>query len=894
MGVGKVDSQAKVKGKAAGEPVTAEEVGALAERNGVAQANLANLKNDLQAADDAVKAAPKGSKKAADLTVKRDALLKQTKAAMETADTARAALDTAIGQLGGGKTARAQAENLYAQLGKIDGAIASQRDSVEGAHQRLREDMDALETLQRKGVKGPKLDAAIEKATKTEKAAEAAAKKLAQLQAAKEAITTAMPAVEEASLQETKGSKVEPNKIAASRNESVVDLAGQSRAEQLKAIGAPVVGVSEKQAVEFDRKKVSNAASTGTAANAATMLGIQFEGATPDQQLALVKAAEGGKNHVGRIASEAQNNPMVAMPALDAIKNATGLARSELALQVAKATTSPMSQVVLQLQGRMAKNQGFEEASAMIDALKKAGKPELAAGLEKVRSEKIGALTADFADKTRTVEKLNRDLGKLVTGFGPMLDEGKRQAAIDAFMARHKDEYAAWEASAGNLKGMENYIADNRDYGVDKLNNLLGFYAKTKAGEASVMKALSEQGEGKDTWLSKLPALAAQGRESSKMSADLATVITKGIGTRVNELMAKGDTKGAMKALDGLKANAKLLGVEGEAVEKMEKALQGIVKAKPGDQIAAFEKFKGEVNEVEANTPGFRGRGAQVVKGLALAIGIAGARDGWASMNEKGVKDQVKAYADIVGVGIDGGMLAIDILGKAGSLTKAVMVGKSMGGAVGAVGAVVDGITAAENFAEGKYAEGFANSATAIGGAMMSMQAFAVAAGAQAIPVAGQIAGVVLVVGGTVAKWALEERAAAKEERGIEDDARAFLEAGGVDHAHAEVLNDLLRDSGRNVGQFIQQLAPQMKMKPEELFKLMQKMDPDALNAFVKTAKNIAPDKEGKIPLTAANDADAKPAMATNNDLLLSAGPKSLTAMAKWLTTELKKEGLMK
>jgi len=125
------------------------------------------------------------------------------------------------------------------------------------------------------------------------------------------------------------------------------------------------------------------------------------------------------------------------------------------------------------------------------------------------------------------------------------------------------------------------------------------------------------------------------------------------------------------------------------------------------------------------------------------------------------------------------------VLGKAEKWTNLTMLGKGMGGAIGAIGAVVDGISAVESFRKGEHAEGLASSASAVGGAILATAAFTAAAGVQVCPVAGQVVGAILVVGGTIAKYSIGAWKAHKAEKSMENDAEAFLKAGGVKSGQA-------------------------------------------------------------------------------------------------------------
>ena len=608
----------------------------------------------------------------------------------------------------------------------------------------------------------------------------------------------------------------------------------------------------------LDVARISQAM-TRSPESAARMLKMQLEGADASQQAALLEAAA---PMIKLMVTAAQGQPQVAAVLLDTVKHVATIERDALTKLIVDGTPHQYSPVMMQLQSRLEKGEGLVEAVELRDAFKAAGKTALASTIEAPLTSKVNALKADFADKGEKVKKLNTDLARLVVGFGPLLPPEKRQAAIEGFKAKHKEEYAAWEAAGARLAPAVQYAMEGND---PKLEQLLPDFLATKAGEASMMQALALQAEGKPSLLDRVPDLVKKANEGAKLAGHVSTALAKGVGKQVLDLTRGGKLVEAQALLQSLERNADLFGVSAEAMEKLTGRMSDVLKGGGKDAVKALTQ---EFQDVETSVPGFEGRRGQALKGLGLALSAVAVVDKLGKFDELSIKDQMSTIAEGLGVGVDGGLLAMEVFG-ASSASKLLMLGKGVSAATGAVAAVMDGISAVEAFREGKHAEGVASSASAVGGAILATAAFTAAAGAQAIPVAGQVVGAVLVVGGTVAKWVIESRDAQKAEDRIEADANAFLRAGGVSARAADALDDLLRKDGRNIGPLLQQMAKSLGMEPEALFKHLVKDENAAkLKKYVEWTKDFPVDSRGEFKRT---------------------GPKSIEVALIWL----REDGLM-
>ena len=803
--------------------LTYAQLGQLAGNAQQAAATVKDLKAQLQATATAFKASPND----AVLGAKQKKLLTATKTALAVQEKADRALSTALTNVAGGKNAREQVAALNALLPGIDLHLSAAQKASNAATAQFVKDTDAA-------MKAPKNanTKAIAKAEASRVKADQAAKTLAQLGAAKAAVLSALGAKEGLALEQAQSAKVP----GAQDVVDVMDLASKSTKEQVRLVGAPVVGVSKEAAVAVDVARITQAMKKSPEAGA-RMLAMQLQGSDPTQQEALIKAAG---PQISKMVEAAQGNPVIAGVLLDAVGGTSSDARAALAGKLAEGSPGPVNMVSITLQGRLSAGTGLIEGVALRDAFKKAGKTELASAIETPLRAKVQALKNDFAEKGRAVQKLNGDLGRLVVGFGPLLPADKRQAAIEAFKKRHEKEYAAFEAAGVKLAPAVQYAMEGND---PSLERMLPEFLNTKAGEDALVKALALQAENKPSLLDHVPGLVKKANEGSKLAGQLSTVMVKSVGMRALALTQAGKVGEAKELLHTLENNAALFGMGTEAMEGLTKKMTAVLE---GGGKEAVDALKQEFQNVETHVPGFDGRAGQALKGLGLALSALAVADKIGQFGAASLKDQVSTIAEGLGVGVDGGLLAMEVFGRASQFGKVMMLGKSVSAGAGAVAAVMDGISAVQSFREGQYAEGTASSAAAVGGAILATAAFSAAAGAQVVPVAGQVIGVVLVVGGTVAKWTIEERRAAKAEKSMEDDAQAFLEAAGVELKAADELSDLLRKDGRNVGPFIQQVATALGISGAELFEHVRKFGPDKLDAFVDMSKDWPVDKKGQ------------------------------------------------
>lgn len=544
---------------------------------------------------------------------------------------------------------------------------------------------------------------------------------------------------------------------------------------------------------------------------------------------------------------------------------------------------------------------GTSFAVNLTSAFKRVGNQFVAENIAVDVRESLQTVREDFDDKAKKAEELNGELARLLAGFSPALSDSQKQKAIDAFKQRHTEEYGEFEEAgrklASTLNGANDIINLPPDGGEDvktisalqdearEVLKNLPRVGQTEPGQKAIADAIEKQGAGKSTFMDLLPDIAKQTNDARKYSADIANLTTKAIGTRVLQLANNGRERDAARLFRGLERNNQLFGIDRNSMNGIAGDMRQLMVSKTGspEKIAAQERLEQRFRKVGGGTPGLdpTGRGSQALRGLGLVVSIAGNADSWKNFDDKKLTDKISTIGSTFQIGVDGGTLALDVLGKGkGAAVKSLL---KTAGPIGGFTAVLDGINAIDNFKTGDYAEGVLSSASAAGGAILAVAAAYSAAGAaQVVPVWGQIAGGVLVVGATVGNIALGKH----YEHQDEADAKAFLQGAGLSEPAADALSDLTSDR-ENVGPFITQVAPYLGVEPGELLQHLATLDKNALDDIVKMSHDLKSNDKQEYEATADNDDKVGELKGIGIRSPFSSPvemPESLYGAARWMT----------
>jgi len=864
---------------AATQPPTDEQLGDLASQRDAANTKIADLDDKLARIDTAVKD-PKLADKKGELLELKKRFTAERKTEVNKRDFAQKKLDGTFAQVGGKGTSREVAANEFTKLNQIDKEIADTKSAQSTAVTAFSNATNEYEQAAKQhGLLSPQAKAAEQKAVGAERALDQLDRRLASLQHARGAVASELDSTERKAFGEAK-------KAGDSSVQDVGDfsqLSTTARQKQLQAVGAPVVGVSDQQAVDSSLSQLTLAGAKGgyrdeKAGRMAKLFNQQLKVASPEAQAALVKGAAARPDLLPEMAKMAQDRAVAAEPVLDALKTAQGPAQTALATEVAKSTTSMDSQLVKSLDARLQNGDGFDEAYALEKGLKAAGKPELAQQVADLSRTRLNEITQDFASKGEAAAAAKGDLARLIAGFGPLLPADKQQAAVDAFKSRHQSEFDAWEAAGSKLARASNFVMNNASWN-EKAADLLPDALTTKTGQNLINSAIKDQAKGVKTFLDAGPEAM---KDSTKIAKYLPQLIVKSVGQESLSLARAGKTDEAKKVLEGLKNNAGLVGMEPGKVDKITQQLKGVIDGEPN----ALKRFDTEL------------RGAKPSAGVASALKVFA----WGASIVNGVnrglsnddlKSSVKASAEILGP--TGEMAAATVqslaeserallstIGTSAGAKNVALLGKGLGAVGTGLGAALDAISSVQSFAKGETVEGSISAAQAIGGATLAVDSFGAALGMQVVPVWGQIAGAALVIGGTIGKWAWAEHKANEAEKASEADAKAYLQAAGIPEPAANELKDIKRADGRNVGMMIQQLAPALGMDPKELLAKVMKLPPKKMSDFIDMTKDLKLDDKGKIVSERQAYDSPDHHSETNGDVSMSFKPRSLGTAVEW------------
>lgn len=651
-----------------------------------------------------------------------------------------------------------------------------------------------------------------------------------------------------------------PKFKAAEGVSDVYDAASLSKTQQKKLFGTTINSVSPTQAARYDAKKVA-AAAAESPEQGAKMLREQMEqsGASSEYKKALARATVGSVRTIGAALNEDTSEDATAA-VMEDLSTASELAGKTGAQAIAKSFASDLDWENLPssfqdglksaIEGGAGARFGVELARAA-DAsgaeIQASGGPgsrlppgmvDAGDSLNIAVTDGVKALRESFEDVKEEADQLDRKLGQLVAGYGPGMSADQRQDAIDAFKARHEDVYGELERLGGDLgqtlAGMGDVVQNGAGYeGLEEeaknALHLVPDISRSEAGREAISAAVDAKAKGEDSFIDSMGSVAQSFGAEKKFLDGVNHALTTAAADRVLALSADGDVAGARRVIASV-ASAPTFSAEDRAgLQQAGSDLGKLFSDDPEVRAGALSSLETSLEGSDGRKPLFEdqnGAAATMVRSLGVVAGVANAAKGIENFDQLKLEQQVKVVTDALGTTADAGLLAMDVLGRGGSsLAKAL---GHVAAPVAVVGTVIDGIGAAKSFAQGHIATGSAQTAQTIGGALL-----AAAALSNAVPVAGQIAGVVLFTGGVVAQAIIGDEALDDDR----EDAQAFLEAGGFTAEQAEAYTRLEGDDRYNPGQFFQEVAEDQNVSVKELFSWMKTLSTDEATAFAVAGK---------------------------------------------------------
>lgn len=466
--------------------------------------------------------------------------------------------------------------------------------------------------------------------------------------------------------------------------------------------------------------------------------------------------------------------------------------------------------------------------AGMIEEAKSSENLALLVDVAKITESSTTIALEEFNAAKEDIDRLNGELAQLVQGFGADADPADLQEAVENFKERHEEEYERYEAAGAAMSNVIELAptaleeTDDLDLAV-KLTAALAEaprVAETEAGQEMIGRALEAQARGEPSFLDRLGDVAETIDDGAGLLADMSSLVTQGIAARATALVADGRIDEANELIEGLSDNARLFGVDPEDLEGIESALKDTLAGDPD----AVKRLNDELSGgVDGGTPLLdpNGPAAQALKGLGLAIGVAGLPGQFGNLDDAQIEEQIKVLAETLDLTQEAGSLALQVFGKTDSLASLDKLFGRVGVGASAVIAVADTISAVRSLSEGEFGDAAVSGLNAASGVLLL------------IPGA-QVAGVGLAIASFALNSFLANRRQEEAERASEGDALQFLKDRGLEDDFAQVLANL-NDDKQNIGPFVDQVAEELGLTQDELFEKLNDASGDDREQLLRT-----------------------------------------------------------
>ncbi len=484
----------------------------------------------------------------------------------------------------------------------------------------------------------------------------------------------------------------------------------------------------------------------------------------------------------------------------------------------------------------------------LANSLQAAGKGKTAVEAAKFTTQGIEDAREDFEEARDKVAELTADVQGIAQDLAAAGRTPEEIADVIAdFKQRHAAEFQAFEDTGARLSSTLTAVAQVANdpliegrgsddglipWGVQlKLVTAsalrdLPDLARTQAGSKAIADALAAQGRGQTTFLDAVPQLADSirkhdGDEKADAFLDAVSEATlESAGTAAAAYSQAGDTASSDAILAGVARNTKLFRVDANTLAKITSNLRNVSSAKGPEAI------KTAYAALQESTSGLSPKLALKLKAAGAAFGVVALVAGAPNLSEADLNQKLQYVLGATGTGIQ----VADVAGTAAGLvqksTSFAKFAGFAGRAVPALTAAVSALSAFEEFSNGEVVEGAADAAIAAGAALLLT------------PPPGDIAGAILIAGGTLVKL-FKGFFSGEGDGGQEADTKAALIRLGVPEAKAEQLKDL--ENGRHyIGQFIGAESRRLGVSPQAYLDWLVQLPDDDLERLMSTAREIS------------------------------------------------------
>lgn len=366
--------------------------------------------------------------------------------------------------------------------------------------------------------------------------------------------------------------------------------------------------------------------------------------------------------------------------------------------------------------------------------------------------------------------------------------------------------------------------------------------ATTDAGAKAITDALKASGSGQPSFIDQARETLSTLDDAKGALESLQSAVLQASGVRLLKAAQSGGFQAEQSAiLAGLRNNSKLFGTNQAQLDDLTSTLG---KFKPGmtqDEINAITREAGSKIDGLSDTGG---KLKDSLKGFSLVLGAVSAVDDWKNFDQASVKDKIATITSTLQLGSDGADLAASTFSRFTSSAAAetgevaaetgLAASKLFGAGLGALGTVVSGWNAFDDFKNGDVQKGIGDTMGAIGGAVATAGLFldGSIAGAPAGVVLNIAGGVIAGVGALVSLFASEP----DPFEGQQDDLGKILEGIGVKHDVAEKLKDFNGD-GQNFGTWVSSVAKEMNMSTGDFVRSMNNWSGQQVTDFLDAGR---------------------------------------------------------
>jgi hypothetical protein len=485
----------------------------------------------------------------------------------------------------------------------------------------------------------------------------------------------------------------------------------------------------------------------------------------------------------------------------------------------------------------------FDDAKKHVDELHGQLGQELASwqlnGTDQVNALKAFDAEHHLTDATNELEHQGQLLASTLNGAGIAASD----PALQAQAAEHQ-----FAGRAGAVTRYGN-VGDLLGHSADVLKDIPAL-ASTRAGANAISDAVKQNGEGHDTFLNHVADIAGTGETAKGLIDSVRSAVVQSLGTHLLELARDGNFDSEKNALlKGLNSGRALFGLSEKQMTGLTDALGTFKSGMTDDELKTATKLAGDkISELGD----IGGKVGEALKGLTVVFGAIGVVKDWSNFSDADVKEKLGTICNTLSVGKDGADLitgtlsrfaansAADVAEKAGTdaaaaaETVGLTAGKLLGAGIGALGAVVSGWQAFDDFKAGNTQKGVGETMTAIGGVVATAGLFLDGS------IAGAPAGVVLnVVGGVLAAAGTVVSLFAGSPNPFEGDQKdmgKILQQLGVHQDVADKLAQFNSD-GQNFGTWVHAVAQNLGQSTGDFVRSMNGWSPKQVDDFLDAAR---------------------------------------------------------